>query len=149
MLAARSPPQPPLSPQARATTAAAVGIAPSLTARSLAFSSGRLSDLLSPPLAPTRATARRHETFEFTGIPEAPVPSLLRGFSAPVKLKVEVTPEQLAFLAANDDDPFNRWDASQRLYTVALLEMIASYQASAPDLCESAATRAQPKHDSV
>ena len=44
-----------------------------------------------------------------------------------------MTPEQLAFLAANDDDPFNRWDASQRLYTAALLEMIASYQAADGD----------------
>ena len=61
------------------------------------------------------------------------MPSLLRGFSAPVKLVTEVTPEQLAFLAANDDDPFNRWDASQRLYTAALLEMIASYQAADGD----------------
>jgi aminopeptidase N len=73
------------------------------------------------------------QTFEFTGLAEEPVPSLLRGFSAPVKLKIDTTPEQLAFLAANDDDPFNRWDASQRLYTSALLELIASYQASGGD----------------
>jgi len=73
------------------------------------------------------------QTFEFEGIEAEPVPSLLRGFSAPVKLQTDVTPQQLAFLAANDDDPFNRWDASQRLYTAALLEMVASYQAAGGD----------------
>ena len=73
------------------------------------------------------------QTFTFEGIAEEPVPSLLRDFSAPVKLKSEVTDEQLAFLAANDDDPFNRWDASQRLYTKALLELVASYQACGGD----------------
>jgi len=73
------------------------------------------------------------QTFDFTDIAEEPVPSLLRGFSAPVKLVTEVAPAQLAFLAANDDDPFNRWDASQRLYTLALLEMVSSYQANGGD----------------
>ena len=69
------------------------------------------------------------QTFTFEGINEEPVPSLLRDFSAPVKLKSDVTDAQLAFLAANDDDPFNRWDASQQLYKAALLELVASYQA--------------------
>ena len=81
----------------------------------------------------TLELTEEEQTFEFPDIPEEPVPSLLRGFSAPVKLRTEVTPEQLAFLAANDDDPFNRWDASQRLYTSALLEMISSYQANNGD----------------
>lgn len=78
----------------------------------------------------TLELTEEEQTFEFTEVPEEPLPSLLRGFSAPVKLKTEVTPEQLAFLAANDDDPFNRWDASQRLYTRAVLELIASYQST-------------------
>jgi len=73
------------------------------------------------------------QTFEFPNMAEEPLPSLLRGFSAPVKLKNEVTDEQLAFLAANDDDPFNRWDASQRLYTKALLELVATWQANGGD----------------
>jgi aminopeptidase N len=73
------------------------------------------------------------QTFEFGGIPEEPLPSLLRGFSAPVKLKMDVSPEQLAFLAANDDDPFNRWDASQRLYTSALLELVESFRSVGGD----------------
>jgi len=53
--------------------------------------------------------------FEFTGIPERPVPSLLRDFSAPVKLAYPWTREQLAFLMGRDPDGFNRWDAGQQL----------------------------------
>jgi hypothetical protein len=42
------------------------------------------------------------------------VPSLLRGFSAPVVLELEESDERLAFRMAHDSDPFNRWDAAQR-----------------------------------
>ena len=83
--------------------------------------------------AKTLELTEAEQTFEFASIPEEPVPSLLRGFSAPCKLKTDASDETLAFLAANDDDAFNRWDASQRLYTNALLSMIQSYQASGGD----------------
>ncbi len=53
---------------------------------------------------------------------EKPVPSLLRGFSAPVILKYPYTEAELLHLMANDDDPFNRWEAGQRLATEAILE---------------------------
>ncbi|MDX1588475.1 MAG: aminopeptidase N [Oleiphilaceae bacterium] len=53
--------------------------------------------------------------FEFTGLSECPVPSLLRGFSAPVKLYYPWRREQLLFLMRHDSDGFNRWDAGQRL----------------------------------
>lgn len=56
------------------------------------------------------------QTFVFTEVDEEPVPSLLRGFSAPVKMTVEgQTEEQLAFLLGHDTDSFNRWEAGQRL----------------------------------
>ncbi len=55
------------------------------------------------------------ETFVFDGIEEEPVLSLLRGFSAPVKVEYSYTDEDLAFLLANDSDPFNRYEAGQRL----------------------------------
>mmetsp|Transcript_18797 Transcript_18797/g.48197 ORF Transcript_18797/g.48197 Transcript_18797/m.48197 type:complete len:1023 (+) Transcript_18797:79-3147(+) len=55
------------------------------------------------------------QTFEFDGLSSEPVPSLLRDFSAPVKLDYEYSDEDLAFLAANDTDSFNRWEASQIL----------------------------------
>jgi aminopeptidase N len=61
------------------------------------------------------------QTFRFTGIAESPVPSLLRDFSAPVILDVDYTDEQLAFLMAHDSDPFNRWEAGQRLAMRRLL----------------------------
>jgi aminopeptidase N len=59
----------------------------------------------------------------FTGLKERPVPSLLRDFSAPVKLSFGYSDEQLAFLAANDANGFNRWDALQQLYIRAILKM--------------------------
>ncbi|MFL1455502.1 aminopeptidase N [Marinobacter sp. GN3S48] len=54
-------------------------------------------------------------TFEFTGVSERPVPSLLRHFSAPVRVVYPWTREQLLFLMSHDTDGFNRWDAGQRL----------------------------------
>jgi len=71
------------------------------------------------------------QAFVFEDVAAEPVPSLLRGFSAPVKLEVERSDEQLAFLAANDDDPFNRWDASQRLASRVLLDLAAQLQKDA------------------
>ncbi len=61
------------------------------------------------------------ETFRFE-VRERPVPSLLRGFSAPVILKYPYSEAELLHLMANDDDPFNRWEAAQRLATAAILE---------------------------
>lgn len=58
----------------------------------------------------------RHQVFTFEGVTEKPVLSLLRGFSAPVKLNYAYKAEQLAFLLAHDSDGFNRWDAGQRLF---------------------------------
>lgn len=55
------------------------------------------------------------QTFEFTGIESKPVPSLLRGFSAPVRLNYGYSQDDLSFLIANDEDGFNRWNAAQVL----------------------------------
>jgi aminopeptidase N len=66
---------------------------------------------------------RQHEEqFVFRGLDQKPVPSLLRGFSAPVILKYPYTEDELLHLMARDDDPFNRWEAGQRLATAAILE---------------------------
>ena len=51
----------------------------------------------------------------FRGVSTAPVPSLLRGFSAPVRLSIDLTPEELLFLVRADADPFNRWQSAQML----------------------------------
>ncbi|GHA95958.1 aminopeptidase N [Modicisalibacter luteus] len=68
------------------------------------------------------------QTFVFTNVAEAPVPSLLRGFSAPVKLRFPYGREDLAFLLQNDSDGFNRWDAGQRLAMLALDDLIAAHR---------------------
>ncbi len=64
------------------------------------------------------------QTFTFINLPVQPVPSLLRDFSAPVKVHYPYEREELAFLFANDSDAFNRWEAGQRLATDLLLEMV-------------------------
>ncbi len=63
------------------------------------------------------------QTFTFVDVPEEPLPSLLRNFSAPVVVEYNYTNEQLAFLLAHDSDPFNRWEAGQRLATRELLSL--------------------------
>jgi len=68
------------------------------------------------------------QTFLFTDVSEAPVPSLLRSFSAPVKLHYPYAREDLAFLQAHDSDGFNRWDAGQRLALLAMDDLIAAHR---------------------
>lgn len=68
------------------------------------------------------------QTFVFTHVLEKPVPSVLRNFSAPVMLEVEYTDEELAFLMAHDSDPFNRWEAGQRLATRRMLALTEAVQ---------------------
>ncbi|QFU02528.1 Aminopeptidase N [Halomonas sp. THAF5a] len=68
------------------------------------------------------------QEFRFTDVSEAPVPSLARGFSAPVKLHFPYGREDLAFLQAHDSDGFNRWDAGQRLALLALDDLIAAHR---------------------
>ncbi|ASP40499.1 aminopeptidase N [Bacterioplanes sanyensis] len=55
------------------------------------------------------------QTFVFHNVSERPELSLLRHFSAPVKLEYQQSPEQLLFLLQHDTDGFNRWDAGQKL----------------------------------
>ena len=64
-------------------------------------------------------------TWRFTGIDAEPVPSILRGFSAPVILEVDEDDARLAFRMAHDSDPFNRWDAAQRYMERVVLALAA------------------------
>jgi len=73
----------------------------------------------------------REQVFEFRDIPSPPVPSLLRGFSAPVRLTMSLDPDQIEFLMMHDGDPFNRWQAAQT-YAVNLLTVAA--RAGDPEL---------------
>ncbi|MEC8544721.1 MAG: DUF3458 domain-containing protein, partial [SAR324 cluster bacterium] len=63
-----------------------------------------------------------------TEISEQPIPSLLRQFSAPVRLEYDYSPEELALLYQKDSDEFNRWDAGQRLATMVIEQSLQSLQ---------------------
>ncbi len=75
---------------------------------------------------------RPSQTFLFTGLAERPVPSVNRGFSAPVKLALPIEADDLRFLAAHDSDPFNRWQAVQTLGMILLKSNVAALRAGAP-----------------
>ena len=72
------------------------------------------------------------DTFVFEDIHEPPVPSLLRGFSAPVKLYFDYSNSDLALLLANDTDKFNRWEAGQQLMIRVVLEQVNRFQQKKP-----------------
>jgi aminopeptidase N len=75
---------------------------------------------------------REREAFTFVDVPAPPVPSLLRGFSAPVKLNIDLDDGELAFLMAHDSDPFNRWEAGQRYAAKLLLGLVADIRGDRP-----------------
>jgi aminopeptidase N len=69
------------------------------------------------------------ETFVFADVAEPPVPSLNRGFSAPIKLVANLSADDLRFLAAHDGDLFNRWQALQTLASRLLVDNTAARRA--------------------
>lgn len=71
---------------------------------------------------------KKEQTFVFDEVIEKPIASLLRNFSAPVKLEMQQSDDDLAFLMANDADSFNRWDAGQRLALNIMLNLISKQQ---------------------
>jgi aminopeptidase N len=77
-------------------------------------------------LAATRSLELREseQSFVFEGIAEEPVASVLRGFSAPVRLKMDRSDQDLAVLLAHDSDPFCRWEAGQELAERVLLAQL-------------------------
>ena len=66
------------------------------------------------------------QTFRFEGVTEAVVPSLLRGFSAPVHLNYPYSDDDLLLLLAHDSDAFTRWEAAQTLYRRAVAANLAA-----------------------
>lgn len=68
------------------------------------------------------------QTFVFQRVQEKPVPSLLRGFSAPVKLHYSYTRADLIVLMSRDSDGFNRWEASQQLGLQVIYHAMSVYQ---------------------
>ena len=63
-------------------------------------------------------------TYRFSNVTSRPAPSLARGFSAPVKIEIDRSEDELAFLIARETDPFNRWDAVQEYATRLMLGMV-------------------------
>ncbi|TBR37852.1 aminopeptidase N [Marinomonas agarivorans] len=72
------------------------------------------------------------QTFEFKGVSQDAVPSLLRGFSAPVKLDYAFNSQELLLLMSSDSDGFNRWNACQQLAVNELLALIEQVKAGEP-----------------
>jgi aminopeptidase N len=72
------------------------------------------------------------DMFVFEDVPEKPVASLLRGFSAPVKLDAPRSDDELTFLMAHDSDPFARWEAGQQLGARLILELVEVRKAGRP-----------------
>ena len=72
------------------------------------------------------------QQFTFINIPEAPVPALLRGFSAPVKLQCDYTRQELSFLMSHERDGFVRWEAGQQLSLAVLNEGMQARLAGQP-----------------
>uniref|UniRef100_UPI0030EBF8CE DUF3458 domain-containing protein n=1 Tax=Pseudomonas guineae TaxID=425504 RepID=UPI0030EBF8CE len=72
------------------------------------------------------------QAFTFINVAEKPLPSLLRGFSAPIKLSFPYSRDQLMFLMQHDSDGFNRWEAGQQLSVQVLQDLIGQHQRGEP-----------------
>ena len=94
---------------------------------------GRSGNALPLRTAPGAAATDSHllvlteaaQSITFFEVTEEPVPSILRGFSAPVVLDIDYSDAQLLTLLASDPDPFNRWEAGQRLALRSAIQSIA------------------------
>ena len=84
------------------------------------------------------------EVLEFADVDVAPVPSLFRGLSAPVRVEFAYGDDDLALLAACDSDPVNRWDAAQRLLASAILAAARARRAGAAPESAGAAAVSPP-----
>ena len=80
----------------------------------------------------TLVMTQASETFTFLEIDSEPVPSILRGFSAPVVLDFDYSEAQLLTLLAFDTDPFNRWEAAQRLAVQSAVKAIDGSATASP-----------------
>ena len=91
------------------------------------------------------------ESITFENVLEEPVPSILRGFSAPVILDFDYTDAQLLTLLANDPDPFNRWEAGQRLALRGAIQAIkaADQATSGLDAAYLSAMRSVLRHPTL
>ena len=82
------------------------------------------------------AVTEAEQLFVFENVSEEPLPSLLRGFSAPVKLIYPYSRDDRVFLAMHDPDGFNRWEAAQSLAVDVLQGLIEIHRAGRPLLLD-------------
>ncbi|MFT6429334.1 MAG: aminopeptidase N [Halopseudomonas sp.] len=82
------------------------------------------------------AVAEAEQVFTFVGLIQEPLPSLLRGFSAPVKMSYPYSRDDRVFLAKHDPDGFNRWEAGQGLALEMLQGLIDIHRAGRPLLLD-------------
>ncbi|XP_021820786.1 puromycin-sensitive aminopeptidase isoform X2 [Prunus avium] len=75
---------------------------------------------------------KKEEEFVFSDVSERPIPSLLRGYSAPIRLETDLTDSDLFLLLAYDSDEFNRWEAGQVLARKLMLNLVADFQQNKP-----------------
>ncbi|CAN0841278.1 Puromycin-sensitive aminopeptidase [Linum grandiflorum] len=81
-----------------------------------------------PAYSTVLRVTKKEEEFIFNDITEKPVPSLLRGYSAPIRLVSDLSDDDLFFLLAHDSDEFNRWEAGQLLARKLMLSLVADFQ---------------------
>ena len=91
----------------------------------------------------TLEMTQKRQSFTFAGLAARPIPSILRGFSAPVILDRASSPEERAFLLAHDTDPFNKWEAGRALGKDVLARMVTEHAQPGPDWLNALAHVAQ------
>ncbi len=85
----------------------------------------------------TLVLTQASQSVTFENIDALPVPSLLRGFSAPIVLAYNYTEAELLALLAHDTDPFSRWEAGQRLGLQIAINLIANSSINTPAIVEN------------
>ncbi|KAK5813326.1 hypothetical protein PVK06_028775 [Gossypium arboreum] len=84
-----------------------------------------------PVLSTVLRVTKKEEEFVFSDIFVRPIPSLLRGYSAPICLEYDLIDKDLFFLLAHDSDEFNRWEAGQLLARKLMLSLVSEFIAKA------------------
>lgn len=77
------------------------------------------------------------QTVRLSNLAEKPVLSLLRGFSAPINVKMTETDDDLAFMARFDSDQVNRWQSLNKLVTEALIKAVKNTAIDKPEMPEN------------
>lgn len=85
------------------------------------------------------------QVFEFVNVEQKPVPSLLRDFSAPVKIESDLSDEDYFFLMTNDSDAFNRREAGQQMAVKTIIALATDYQQNKPLLLDDSFVQAIEK----